>query len=85
MKLYTEEQVKQAISSFSATFFVSTDELLEELKLTPIELPSEEELSKEGLLIFESKGYNIYTHYNQVPIWIEGAKWVINQIKQQEK
>jgi hypothetical protein len=73
---------------------MSLDEIYEQAKamekeqidkaLTPIELPSEEELAKEWLLIFEKKGYNMYTHYNQVPIWIEGAKWVINKIKQQD-
>ena len=46
MKLYTEEQVKQVIATFNIEKFVSTDELLEELKLTPIELPSDEEIER---------------------------------------
>ncbi len=44
MKLYTEEQVKQVIAKFNTEKFVSAEELLEELKLTPIELPSDEEI-----------------------------------------
>jgi hypothetical protein len=98
MKLYTEEQVKDAFikgfyfdnspAPYSEEFAIkqTTDSYLREYmnSLTPIELPSDEEIEKEGLLIFESKGYNIYNHYNEVPIWIEGAKWAINHIKQQD-
>jgi hypothetical protein len=85
MRLYTEEQVKKAIQLADKLHYLleSQEESIISL-LTPIELPSEEELAKEGLLIFKSKKYNIYTHYKQVHIWIEGARWIINQIKQQD-
>jgi len=44
MKLYTEEQVLQIIGNLNREYFVTPEELLEEMKLTPIELPSDEEI-----------------------------------------
>jgi hypothetical protein len=40
MKLYTEEQVLQIIGNLNREYFVTPQELLEEMNLTPIELPS---------------------------------------------
>lgn len=79
MKLYTEEQVKRAIElarecdsdCFGLDFNNgTTDEIVGEL--TPIELPSDDE-------IFEYVKFmpTSLFHFQQ------GAKWVIEQIKQQ--
>ena len=46
MKLYTEEQVLQIIGNLNREYFVTPQELLEEMELTPIELPSDEEIKK---------------------------------------
>ena len=46
MKLYTEEQVLQIIGNLNREHFVTPEELLEEMELTPIELPSDEEIKK---------------------------------------
>jgi hypothetical protein len=47
MKLYTEADLKKVISIYSEEYKTSTDEILKELNLTPIELPSDEEIDKE--------------------------------------
>jgi hypothetical protein len=47
MKLYTEADLKKVISIYSEEYKTSTDEILKELNLTPIELPSNEDLEKE--------------------------------------
>ena len=47
MKLYTEADLKKIISIYSEEYKTSTDEILKELNLTPIKLPSDEEIKKE--------------------------------------
>jgi hypothetical protein len=47
MKLYTEADLKKVISIYSEEYKTSTDEILKELNLTPIELPTNEEIDKE--------------------------------------
>ena len=73
MKLYTEEQVKFAMQL--ATFTDDTyNQVLE--KLTPIQLPSDEEIGKDigsGMHDFYKGGF------------IEGAKWMKEQILNQNK
>ena len=80
MKLYTEEQVIKAIKlarecdsdCWGVDFYNgTTDEIVAEL--TPIELPIDEEINKEvsPLETMFDVGF------------ISGAKWVIEQIKQQ--
>ena len=44
MKLYTEADLKKVISIYSEEYKTSTHEILKELNLTPIELPSDEEI-----------------------------------------
>ena len=44
MKLYTEEQVLEIIANVSREVNVSSRELLEGIGVTPIELPSDEEI-----------------------------------------
>jgi mono/diheme cytochrome c family protein len=41
---------------------------------------TDEEIDKVANEIFESKGHNIYSHYNTVPSFIEGAKWYREQL-----
>ena len=73
MKLYTEEQVNLAMQL--ATFTDDTyNQVLE--KLTPIELPSDEEIGKDigsGMHDFYKGGF------------IEGAKWMKKQIINKNK
>jgi len=66
MKLYTEEQVIRAIE---LSFGRSEDEVL--AGLTPIELPSDEEIEREAI------DENIYNNLQ----FRKGAKWVINKIQ----
>ena len=73
MKLYTEEQVREAIMSIN-TFKYILDSHIDDIidSLTPIELPSDEEIGK-----------GCKEWYNK-PSFTIGAKWVINHIKQQD-
>jgi hypothetical protein len=87
MKLYTEEQVKEAIMMaritqgvLATTFFCDEHEVFE--KLTPMELPSDEEIKT------ESKFKSNYSNPQAVQfnpalniVWIEGAKWMRNKIQ----
>jgi len=71
MNIYTEDQVKRAIDiSDENPDLLPYDEILS--KLEPIKLPSNEEIEAE----FD-------THNEKYYIFTEGAKWVIEQIKQQ--
>ena len=81
IKLYTEEQIKQAIelarvNSFGSDFkrWITNSESDIIDKLTPIELPSEEDVKKSAEWL---EGIERLA-------WREGAKWAINHIKQQE-
>ena len=74
MKLYTEKQVVNAIQITVMDKPITYAEVLE--KLTPIELPSDEEIDKIEL------GSGMHDFYKGG--FIEGAKWVIEQIKQQD-
>jgi hypothetical protein len=65
MKLYTEEQVIRAIE---LSFGRSEDEVL--AGLTPIELPSDEEIHE------QAKGHSTFA-----PSFIYGAKWMRSKIK----
>ena len=83
MKLYTEEQVKQAIKkSFTPknkngdalNYWFTTDEVIK--SLTPIELPSDEKIEEE----IQATNEGINAHWK-----IEGAKWMKEQILNQNK
>ena len=69
MKLYTEEQVKYMLSGAMQNHWV--DEFL--LDYTPTELPSDEEI------------YDEATNWWGPSAFRAGAKWVVEQIKQQDK
>ena len=77
MKLYTEEQVIKLIN-WEVPTVVSLEELREivNFDLIPIELPSDEEIGKDigsGMHDFYKGGF------------IEGAKWLKEQILNQNK
>ena len=78
MKLYTEEQVKKAYlegwNDGQHENIGYIDGFVQ--SLTPIELPSEGEIKKRYEIINDGIVRDIF--------W-SGAKWVIEQIKQQEK
>ena len=78
MKLYTEEQVREIASTIYLGHFDcndTPDDLVDEL--TPIELPSDEEIE------YEANETQVLQSHSVT--FVEGAKWVIEQIKQQEK
>ena len=78
MKLYTEEQVMKAYNMGVDDGHNGAISLqINELSLTHIELPSDEEINKVSL-----KGLTLATHISGFQM---GAKWVIEQIKQQGK
>jgi hypothetical protein len=81
MKLYTEEQLKEFFKEHY--FFMERD--LD--NLTSIELPSDEEINTENEKIYGKDdivdmGTNLKWAYLEA--FEVGAKWVINQIKQQK-
>lgn len=83
MKLYTEEQVIELLYWISPTY-MSREEVKERLKkdLTPIELPSDEEIEKalpDGFP--HSDGYQA----GKICGFEEGATWMKQQILNQNK
>jgi hypothetical protein len=74
MKLYTEEQVRKAIDFFLSDE-TKKDKIIE--TLTPIELPSDEEI--------KDKSFNKFTQSNARTCFEEGAKWVREKILNQNK
>ena len=76
MKLYTEEQLIQAMDGFYDCDCTMQDVID---RLTPIELPSDEEID-------EKSHYKI-SNNTKTPNWyfIAGAKWMKEQILNQNK
>lgn len=84
-KLYTEEQVMKLLTNKDYPYMES-EELIK--TITPIELPTDEEITHQGLFDYASQfgehcdpaGYND----KQVDRWngfYDGAWWVLNKIK----
>jgi hypothetical protein len=77
MTLYTEEQVLQIIGNLNREYFVTPEELLEEMELTPIQLPSDEEIKKmmevDGMEFDEFDPYDVS--------YLGGATWMRNKIQ----
>jgi len=67
MKLYTEEQVKKMLDLARFTYN-SEDKIL--LSQTPIELPSDEEIVNQSLLVGWTN-----------TLFTDGAKWMRNKIQ----
>jgi hypothetical protein len=81
MKLYTEEQVKEAIMMaritqgvLATTFFCDEHEVFE--KLTPIEIPTDEEIDKEAFQVPYDNTRGFYDLQ-----FIKGAKWMRDKIQ----
>jgi len=74
MKLYTEADLKKVISIYSEEYKTSTDEILKELNLTPIELPSDEEIEDASL---EQNNDDL----SPAEEFQRGAKYIINKIQ----
>jgi hypothetical protein len=77
MKLYTEEQVKKAIyeAKYYDNGYASDKDIL--YLLTPIELPSDEEIEQSAKHYYDNNGADYYVEL--------GAKWVIDKIKNQQQ
>ena len=76
MKLYTEEQIREVCMSIDTNFYISDLYIDTQIKLlTPIELPSDDEIDKKFVPSVDMYGMGFK----------DGAKWVIEQIKQQVK
>ena len=75
MKLYTEEQVKEAMFLYKAPIRPLVQQVLEQL--TPIELPSDEEIRENA----DKYTIDDNTYYS----FINGAKWMKEQIINQNK
>lgn len=90
MKLYTEEMLRNSMNSvkyYMEHYNASViDSIIEKhiKALGPIELPSDEEIENYANFAFpytEEKRGDSYVAYRGMKI---GAKWVIEQIKQQD-
>ena len=76
MKLYTEADLKKVISIYSEEYKTSTDEILKELNLTPIELPSDEEIDEKAFQVPYDNTKDFYDLQ-----FIKGAKWMRDKIQ----
>lgn len=87
MKLYTENQVRLLLDlaklNVYGTKVYSKDELLD--KLTPIELPSDNKINTKAREHWRKGQIGIEKYADTEYSFNAGAKWVINQIKQQDK
>ena len=85
MKLYTEEQIRNAIAdAWDNSFKVDATKILNQL--TPIELPSDEEIEKEcNKLPFEKHVDCGMYNDAQIDGFELGAKWIKEQILNQNK
>lgn len=83
MKLYTEADLKKVISIYSEEYKTSTDEILKELNLTPIELPSDEEIEQ------IASDYRSTSEFCDIENFEDGAvfaiKWMRNKIEKGNK
>jgi hypothetical protein len=85
MKLYTEEQVFKAIQMADKYHYLITSEECDIVNsLTPIELPSDEEIEKESFDLYAN--HNTYSlNVRQYKAFKRGAKFVIDKIQGGEK
>ena len=77
MKLYTEADLKKVISIYSEEYKTSTDEILKELNLTPIEIPSDEEIKK--MMELDGMEFDEFDPYDVS--YLGGACWMRNKIQ----
>jgi hypothetical protein len=81
MKLYTEEEIvsflkKEFADEINAETFMEN--------LTPIELPSDEEISEESYDVF-GKESRYHVHILQYKAFKRGAKWMRDKIQGSEQ
>ena len=83
MKLYTEEEVIELMYWISPVYMDREDiKIFLKNKSTPIELPSDEEIEQRVTTLFGDVGmYQLYDKDR----FIEGAKWMKEQILNQNK
>jgi hypothetical protein len=89
MKLYTEEQIKNEIqrmqdqskNDWQHGYQSALNDILHIIRSNSSELPSDEEIQNKGECVFKNAGHNIYNHYNTIPSWVEGAKWMRDKIQ----
>jgi len=77
MKLYTEADLKKVISIYSEEYKTSTDEILKELNLTPLELPSDEDIKK--IMELDGMEFDEFDPYDVS--YLGGATWMRNKIQ----
>jgi hypothetical protein len=82
VKLYTEEQVKEMFEQFQTHLPFHYEILLQEHmnKLTPIELPSDEEIDEKAFQVPYDNTKDFYDLQ-----FIKGAKWMRDKIKGDEQ
>jgi hypothetical protein len=79
MKLYTEEEIKRGLDN-PISFDMTTDEFIN--SLTPIELPSNEEIEQSSLKWFMTANkHEIIFDLGWMKIFEAGAKYAINKIQ----
>ena len=80
-KLYTEEQVFKAIQMADKYHYLITSEECDIVNsLTPIELPSDEEIEKESFDLYAN--HNTYSlNVRQYKAFKRGAKWMSDKIQ----
>jgi hypothetical protein len=77
MRLYTEADLKKVISIYSEEYKTSTDEILKELNLTPLELPSDEDIKK--IMELDGMEFDEFDPYDAS--YLGGACWMRNKIQ----
>ena len=82
MKLYTEEQVRKLLKYLTLSS-PSVDGYMD--RLTPIELPSDENIEEKAEFLFPTVNRMGGTTYIAHKSFIEGAKWMKEQILNQNK
>ena len=84
MKLYTEEQVRKAMNDYANTSsdldYVMDVEMAIIEQLTPIELPSDENIEEKAEFLFPTVNRMGGPTYIAHKSFIEGAKWMNEQI-----
>ena len=80
MKLYTEEQIIQIVYWMSPTY-MGREQVEQQIKkeLTPIELPSDEDIEQEAYYKVSDHTENPYASFKS------GANWLKQQILNQNK
>ena len=78
IKVYTEEQVRQMLIKITNSAPLNIDYLINEI--TPIELPNDEEISKESMDLYWGDG-NSLNHILQYKAFKRGAYWMRYKIQ----